>query len=60
MELFKAPALGWEGRTVPTASVYDIPGGHSSMLQAPNVDVVAATFRAHLAGEQPVARRAAT
>jgi thioesterase domain-containing protein len=51
MELFKAPALGWEGRTLPKVAVYDMPGGHSSMLQAGNVDAVAETFRAHLAGE---------
>lgn len=53
---FASPALGWEGKLT-RLTVVDAPGGHSSMLQDLNVDVVAKFVNAHLdkpdGGERP-------
>jgi thioesterase domain-containing protein len=35
------PLLGWGERTARPLQVIDAPGGHSSMLQEPNVEVIA-------------------
>ena len=35
-------AFGWRQRTTGDVLVFDVPGGHSSMLQPPNVDTLAA------------------
>ncbi|MEM9089166.1 MAG: amino acid adenylation domain-containing protein [Cyanobacteria bacterium P01_F01_bin.53] len=40
-DLFEDDLLGWGKRVSQGVQVHDIPGGHSSMLQAPNVDVIA-------------------
>ncbi len=37
VDLFDDPMLGWAGKTTPAVTVYDVPGGHSSMLQDPHV-----------------------
>ena len=39
IERYADPLLGWGQRTSHDVHVYDIPGGHSSMLQEPNVRV---------------------
>ncbi len=44
---FLSPLLGWEG-CLTQLSVFDAPGGHSSMLQDANVDFVAELVNAHL------------
>jgi thioesterase domain-containing protein len=41
IEFFADPALGWGGRSSGGVSVIDVPGGHTSMLQEPNVRVLA-------------------
>ena len=48
MERYADPLLGWGRRTSHDVQVYDIPGGHSSMLQEPNVRVLAARMQAYL------------
>ena len=35
------PELGWGHRATQGVRVHDVPGGHSSMLQEPNVQVLA-------------------
>ncbi|MBD3884823.1 amino acid adenylation domain-containing protein [Phormidium tenue FACHB-886] len=47
-ELYSDPVLGWGKRTTETVQVYDVPGGHSSMLQEPNVQVIAKEIQAHI------------
>jgi amino acid adenylation domain-containing protein len=50
-ELYDAPLLGWERRTtsgVAGVRLYDTPGGHSSMLQEPNVQVIAAAMQTYI------------
>ncbi|MEP0909347.1 amino acid adenylation domain-containing protein [Leptolyngbya sp. GB1-A1] len=47
-ELFSDPLLGWEQRVTNGVKAYDIPGGHSSMLQQPNVQVMAETMQAYI------------
>ncbi|HSC86076.1 MAG TPA: amino acid adenylation domain-containing protein [Polyangiaceae bacterium] len=41
IDLFDDPLLGWEGKTTSPVTVHDVAGGHSSMLQDPNVLAVA-------------------
>ncbi|HIK19452.1 MAG TPA: hypothetical protein IGS53_29810 [Leptolyngbyaceae cyanobacterium M33_DOE_097] len=67
VELYADPLLGWEQRVTETVKVYDIPGGHSSMLQEPNVQVMAAVIQSYwnsvqtaaIAGLKASRRRAA-
>jgi len=40
-EQYTDPLLGWEQRVTANVHAYDISGGHSSMLQEPNVVVIA-------------------
>jgi len=42
--------LGWSSRTAKRVHIIDVPGGHGSMLQEPNVEVVASWLRAYLDG----------
>ncbi|NET58107.1 MAG: amino acid adenylation domain-containing protein [Symploca sp. SIO2E6] len=42
------PLLGWGKRSTKGVKVYDIPGDHSSMLQAPNVKVMAENLNAYI------------
>ncbi len=37
----KDPFFGWGKRSTNGVELYDIPGGHSSMLQEPNVQIMA-------------------
>ena len=46
-EIFSDPLLGWEER-VEQVKVYEMPGGHSSMLQEPNVQVMAEAIQAYI------------
>jgi FkbH-like protein len=48
VERYADPLLGWGRRTSQDVHVYDIPGGHSSMLQEPNVRVLAARMQTYL------------
>lgn len=41
IDFFVDPALGWERRASGGVRVIDVPGGHTSMLQEPNVRVLA-------------------
>jgi amino acid adenylation domain-containing protein len=47
MELFKEPMLGWTGKAT-SLTTYDINAGHSSMLQEPEVGVIAAALQPHI------------
>jgi thioesterase domain-containing protein/acyl carrier protein len=46
-EIFSDPLLGWEERAE-RVKVCDMPGGHSSMLQEPNVQVMAETIQDYI------------
>jgi FkbH-like protein len=48
VERYSDPLLGWNRRTSHGVRVCDIPGGHSSMLQEPNVRVLATRMQAYL------------
>ena len=41
-ERYSDPSLGWGRRATRGVRIYDVPGGHSSMLQEPNVQSLAA------------------
>jgi FkbH-like protein len=41
IERYEDPLLGWGRRAIREVVVHDVPGGHSSMLQEPNVQVLA-------------------
>lgn len=47
-EIYDDPLLGWEKRVTQGVKVYDTPGGHSSMLQDPNVQVIAQTMQSYI------------
>jgi thioesterase domain-containing protein len=44
-EVYADPLLGWTPRVAEPLSVIDIPGGHSSALQEPHVDTLAAEMQ---------------
>ncbi len=48
VEIYEDPMLGWGERTIQGVRVYDIPGGHSSMLQEPNVAVIAKRLQEYI------------
>jgi len=41
INIYSDPTLGWGVRITGSVQTYDVPGGHSSMLQEPNVAVMA-------------------
>ena len=41
IEQYADPLLGWGPRASSSVCVYDVPGGHSSMLQEPHVSTLA-------------------
>ncbi|MGD0959169.1 MAG: HAD-IIIC family phosphatase [Methylomonas sp.] len=45
IEVYADPLFGWGERTARGVKIYDIPGGHSSMLQEPNVKFMAECIR---------------
>ncbi|MDX2240605.1 MAG: enterobactin synthase subunit F [Leptolyngbyaceae cyanobacterium bins.302] len=47
-EIYSDPLLGWEKRVTQGVRVYDTPGGHSSMLQEPNVQVIAQAMQTYI------------
>ena len=47
-EKFEDPLLGWQPRVASAVLAEDIPGGHSSMLQGPHVQVLAEKMQFHL------------
>ncbi|WP_148599114.1 HAD-IIIC family phosphatase [Aquisphaera giovannonii] len=53
---YSDPLLGWGGRATGCVRAYDVPGGHSSMLQEPNVRVLAETMQAAI--DEALASRA--
>uniref|UniRef100_A0A7C3PJQ0 Amino acid adenylation domain-containing protein n=1 Tax=Oscillatoriales cyanobacterium SpSt-418 TaxID=2282169 RepID=A0A7C3PJQ0_9CYAN len=46
--MYDDPDLGWGKCTTQKVCVYDVPGGHSSMLQTPHVQVLANILQRHL------------
>ena len=48
VERYADPLLGWGCRASQGVAIYDIPGGHSSMLQEPNVEVLARLMQDYL------------
>jgi thioesterase domain-containing protein len=48
VNIYSDPLLGWGQRVTETVRVYDIPGGHSSMLQEPNVAAMAETMQDYI------------
>jgi thioesterase domain-containing protein/malonyl CoA-acyl carrier protein transacylase/acyl carrier protein len=45
---YSEPLMGWDRRATHGVRAFDIPGGHSSMLQEPNVRVVAEQMQAYI------------
>jgi len=48
VELFQDRHLGWEGKTTQGFIPFDIPAGHSSMLQEPHVGHIAESMQAYI------------
>jgi thioesterase domain-containing protein len=59
-EQFSDRALGWGKRVAEDVRVIDIPGGHSSALQSPHVEVLARALQDCLAAAVQVAPSVAT
>jgi FkbH-like protein len=57
--LYRDPLLGWNRRSLQGARGYDVPGGHGSMLQEPNVAVIAEILRPYLTSVSGAAKGAA-
>jgi thioesterase domain-containing protein len=49
IERYGQPDLGWTPRVATPLEVVEVPGGHASLLQEPNVQVLAAAINTHLA-----------
>lgn len=52
-ELYADPVLGWAIRTPRKVQVHEVPGGHSSMLQEPHVQTLAAVLQTYLDRDLP-------
>ena len=48
IERYDDPLLGWGQRATRGVRVFDVPGGHSSMLQEPNVQMLAEPMQAYI------------
>jgi thioesterase domain-containing protein/acyl carrier protein len=48
VQLFEDPDLGWKKRSAAGVVAIDVPGGHSSMLQEPNVSAIAQALGQYL------------
>jgi thioesterase domain-containing protein len=48
VELYSDPLLGWNNRATQAIQVHDISGGHSSMLQEPNVQILAEKIQTYI------------
>ena len=47
-ERYDDPLLGWGQRATRGVRVYDVPGGHSSMLQEPHVSILAEQLQSYI------------
>jgi FkbH-like protein len=59
VERYADPLLGWGRRATRGVRVYDVPGGHSSMLQEPHVRILGELLRLSIArafGDRPPVR----
>ena len=52
VQLYEDPLLGWGSRSAQAVKAIDVPGGHGSMLQEPNVATIANALNAYLADTQ--------
>ncbi len=48
IDRYSDPLLGWGQRATQGVRIYDVPGGHSSMLQEPNVRTLARQMQAYI------------
>jgi thioesterase domain-containing protein len=48
VDLFQDRHLGWEGKTTQGFIPFDVPAGHSSMLQEPHVGLIAEAMQAYI------------
>jgi FkbH-like protein len=48
VQLFEDPLLGWQERSAAGVVAIDVPGGHASMLQDPNVSAIAEQLEKYL------------
>src|SRR6185312_2623466 len=46
IDFYEDPLFGWSSRSSRAVHVVDVPGGHTSMLREPNVDVLAQHMQA--------------
>jgi thioesterase domain-containing protein len=53
MNLYADPLLGWGRRVRGKVNAFDIPGGHYSMFQEPNVKAMAERIQAHIDAVPP-------
>jgi thioesterase domain-containing protein/acyl carrier protein len=56
INIYGDPLLGWGNRTTGGVKVYNIPGGHSSMLQPPNVQIMADAIQDYLNSHKRLSR----
>jgi thioesterase domain-containing protein/acyl carrier protein len=56
VDLYADPLLGWQSRVTGSVKAFDIPGGHSSMLQEPNVNAMAKIIQTYWDSVQKSAR----
>jgi len=47
-QIYDDPLLGWAARSADGVRAFDVPGGHSTLLQEPHVAQLAALLRSHL------------
>jgi hypothetical protein len=52
-QVYADPLLGWEARTAKGVRCIDVPGGHLSMLQEPDVAILADRLRTVLPASPP-------
>lgn len=50
INIYNDPLLGWGKRVTKGVKIFDIPGGHSSMLQEPNVSIMSQKMQAYIEG----------
>jgi thioesterase domain-containing protein len=58
-QIYNDPLLGWAKRSAAGVRAFDVPGGHSTMLQEPNAAELAAALRSYLGDEVVPATAAA-
>jgi aspartate racemase len=50
-EIYNQPDLGWGPCSTQAVSIYDVPGGHSSLLRLPHVQAIADRLNTHLTNQ---------